>query len=68
MKLYFLSYFSYRFFTEWLRPEPNLALGLTLYQWTSLVFIVVFAALWYRDSRAQDRQRATGADASPNPL
>lgn len=67
IKLYFLSYFTYRFFTEWLRPEPKLALDLTLYQWTSLAFIVVFAVLWRWESRGQNGERATRADTSPNP-
>jgi len=51
IKLYFLAYFVYRFFTEWLRPEPQLALGLTLYQWTSVAFILLFVVLWWVDRR-----------------
>ncbi len=52
IKLYFITYLVYRFFSEWLRPEPILGLGLTGYQWTSLVLIGVFALLWVRDARA----------------
>ena len=43
------AYFVYRFATELIRPEPELALGLTFYQWASLVFIPVFVVLWVRD-------------------
>ena len=49
IKLYIISYFVYRFATEFLRPEPRLALGLTGYQWASLVFVPLFAVLWWRD-------------------
>ena len=49
IKLYIIAYFVYRFATELIRPEPELALGLTFYQWASLVFIPVFVVLWVRD-------------------
>ena len=32
-KLYLIAYFVFRFFTEFLRPEPRLWLDLTGYQW-----------------------------------
>jgi phosphatidylglycerol:prolipoprotein diacylglycerol transferase len=51
IKLYFIAYLVYRFFSEWLRPEPILGLGLTGYQWASLALIGVFALLWWRDDR-----------------
>jgi phosphatidylglycerol:prolipoprotein diacylglycerol transferase len=51
IKLYFIAYLIYRFFSEWLRPEPILGLGLTSYQWASLALIGVFALLWWRDAR-----------------
>ena len=50
IKFYFLSYFAYRFVTEYIRPEPRLLLNLTLYQWSALVFAPLFAALWWRDA------------------
>lgn len=50
LKLYFISYFTYRFFSEFLRPEPHMALGLTFYQWTSIVLIPIFALLWWHDA------------------
>lgn len=39
LRLYFTGYFVFRFFTEFLRPEPPLWLGLTGYQWAALVLI-----------------------------
>lgn len=53
IKFYFLSYFVFRFLTEFLRPEIRWAGGLTAYQWAILVLIPVFAWLWVRDSSGQ---------------
>ncbi len=50
IKAYFIAYLIYRFVSEWLRPEPIVGLGLTGYQWTSLILIAMFATLWARDS------------------
>jgi phosphatidylglycerol---prolipoprotein diacylglyceryl transferase len=52
IKLYIIAYLVYRFATEFLRPEPVLALGLTGYQWACLALVPVFALLWIKDSRA----------------
>lgn len=49
VKLYIMSYCVYRFFTEFIRPEPRMALDLTLYQWATLAFIPLFALLWWLD-------------------
>ena len=51
IKLYFIVYFTYRFFTEFLRPEPVMAWGLTFYQSACLVMIPIFALLWWRDAK-----------------
>lgn len=51
IKFYFVAYFIYRFVTEFIRPEPVLAWGLTGYQWACLALIPVFAALWVQDSK-----------------
>lgn len=51
IKLYVMAYMAWRFCTEWLRPEPELALGLTFYQWSALAFLALFAALYRRDAR-----------------
>ena len=53
IKLYIISYLIYRFATEFLRPEPVLAVGLTGYQWACLALVPVFAGLWVRDARAE---------------
>ncbi len=45
VKLYFVSYFVFRFLTEFIRPEPALWLGLTGYQWAVLV-LAPFFAFW----------------------
>lgn len=50
IKLYFIAYLVYRFFSEWLRPEPIVGFGLTAYQWASLLLIGVFSLLWVRDA------------------
>jgi phosphatidylglycerol:prolipoprotein diacylglycerol transferase len=51
IKLYIMSYLTYRFTTEFLRPEPILVLHLTGYQWACLALIPVFGGLWIRDAR-----------------
>jgi uncharacterized radical SAM superfamily Fe-S cluster-containing enzyme len=43
VKVYFVSYFVYRFGTEFVRPEPVLWWGLTGYQWAALVLIPFFS-------------------------
>jgi phosphatidylglycerol---prolipoprotein diacylglyceryl transferase len=52
IKFYLIAYLVYRFFTEFIRPEPVVALGLTAYQWGALALLPVFAWLWHRDARA----------------
>ncbi|WP_435018681.1 prolipoprotein diacylglyceryl transferase [Tundrisphaera sp. TA3] len=52
IKLYILGYLAYRFATEFIRPEPRLAGGLTGYQWACLGLAPVFLALWARDARS----------------
>ena len=50
IKLYILSYVAYRFITEFIRPEPQVWLGLTGYQWACTGLAVLFAWLWRRDA------------------
>lgn len=52
IKLYIIAYLTYRFFSEWIRPEPQLWLGLTGYQWATLALAPVFIWLWRRDALA----------------
>lgn len=49
IKLYILCYLGYRFVTEFIRPEAQLWLGLTGYQWACLALAPVFVGLWIRD-------------------
>lgn len=56
-KLYILVYLMFRFFTEFLRPEPQLALGLSVYQWSALALMPVFVALWIATARRVRRER-----------
>ena len=51
IKLYLIAYLIYRFLTEFIRPEPVLALSLTGYQWACLGLVPVFVALWMRDAQ-----------------
>ncbi|MCA9009235.1 MAG: prolipoprotein diacylglyceryl transferase [Planctomycetaceae bacterium] len=51
IKLYFISYCVYRFLSEYLRPEVRDVYGLTAYQWTSAILIILFAWLWWRDEK-----------------
>ncbi len=50
IKLYILLYLGFRFLTEFLRPEPVIALGMTFYQWSTLLFAPIFIYLWIRDA------------------
>ena len=72
LKFYIISYLVYRFVTEWIRPEAHYWLGLTAYQWFSLVLIPVFSFLWWRDASAvkhlMSPQGAAPHQASPSPL
>lgn len=50
IKLYILLYLGFRFVTEFIRPEPVVALGLTFYQWSALMIAPIFIYLWRRDA------------------
>jgi len=52
IKLYILAYLGYRFATEFIRPEPQIWLSLTGYQWAALLLVPLFTYLWLRDSRS----------------
>lgn len=58
LKLYIIAYLVYRFFTEFIRPEPQLMLGLTIYQWAALAWLPLFAWLWHRDAQQLASQQA----------
>ena len=60
IKLYILVYLGYRILTEFLRPEPVLLAGLTVYQLASLALTPVFLWLWHVDSRRFRTEAAVG--------
>jgi phosphatidylglycerol:prolipoprotein diacylglycerol transferase len=51
LKFYLIAYFAFRFATEFIRPEPVAALGLTFYQWVALAAIGGLAGQWWWDER-----------------
>jgi prolipoprotein diacylglyceryltransferase len=63
IKLYLMAYLVYRFVTEWLRPEPEVFLGLTAYQLACPVLLAIFGALYVRDEIRYGK-RPTAAAAS----
>jgi len=63
IKLYIIAYLVYRFFSEWLRPEPVGWRGLSLYQWLALLWIPIFVALWVWDDRRRRAGRIALAEA-----
>ncbi|HIE96984.1 MAG TPA: hypothetical protein EYQ63_08200, partial [Fuerstia sp.] len=65
IKLYFISYFCYRFLTEFIRPEAQVVGGLTAYQWSTIVFIPLFLWLWQRDAVAFRAAKAASVEESP---
>jgi len=71
IKLYFLAYFLYRLGTEFIRPEPQIWLGLTAYQWACLILIPLFAGLWAWDAgrgpatNVTEKDKPTDGKADP---
>jgi phosphatidylglycerol:prolipoprotein diacylglycerol transferase len=66
LKLYFICYGVYRFLTEFIRPEPPYALGLTFYQWAALLLTGSMVVLWAIDWLAP-RRAAVLAPSHPGP-
>jgi phosphatidylglycerol:prolipoprotein diacylglycerol transferase len=51
LKLYLIAYGCYRFLTEFIRPEPTWAAGLTFYQWAAIVLVIGMVIQWQFDRR-----------------
>jgi phosphatidylglycerol---prolipoprotein diacylglyceryl transferase len=51
LQFYLIAYGIYRFVTEFIRPEPAVALGLTFYQWAALVLILGLSLQWMIEER-----------------
>jgi len=66
VKIYFVSYFVFRFLTEFIRPEAALWLGLTGYQWAVLV-LAPFFAFWCCPVCRQGKASKTTAPAPKIP-
>ena len=67
LKLYLLAYCLYRFLTEWIRPEPTIALGLTFYQWAVLLFAIGLIIQWWYDAKAGRQFEACSLTPDPSP-
>jgi phosphatidylglycerol:prolipoprotein diacylglycerol transferase len=52
LKFYLIAYGCYRFLTEYIRPEPEYACGLTYFQWVAIALVVGLLAQWYHDIRS----------------
>jgi prolipoprotein diacylglyceryltransferase len=60
LKFYLIVYGVFRFATEYLRPEPEAWLGLTFYQWVSLVLIGGMTIHWIVDAVRKRRELEPG--------
>jgi prolipoprotein diacylglyceryltransferase len=68
IKLYIMVYASYRFLTEWLRPEAQIFGGLTGYQVASLVIIGLFCWLWIRDQNVSNWAEGNAPETRGSPI
>jgi phosphatidylglycerol:prolipoprotein diacylglycerol transferase len=66
LKFYLICYGVYRFLTEFIRPEPVVALGLTYYQWVALALILPLCVQWAVDARLAEREDAAHSKALAN--
>lgn len=60
IRVYFMTYAGYRFLTEFIRPEPRVALGLTWYQFVCLGLIVLLLMLDRFATRESLEQSTSG--------
>jgi phosphatidylglycerol---prolipoprotein diacylglyceryl transferase len=63
LQFYLLGYGIYRFMTEMIRPEPVYALGLTFYQWASVVLAAGVSAQWAAESWGDTSGQPAAASA-----
>jgi phosphatidylglycerol:prolipoprotein diacylglycerol transferase len=68
LKLYLIAYGIYRFTTEFIRPEPVWALGLTFYQWVCLALIVGLAIQWVVDARPGEPSRVSDRSSAADSI
>ncbi|HEV8060435.1 MAG TPA: prolipoprotein diacylglyceryl transferase family protein [Gemmataceae bacterium] len=51
LQFYLIAFCVFRFFTEYIRPEPPWFLGWTFYQWTAVAMALGLAGQWAWDER-----------------
>lgn len=51
LKLCLVAYCAFRFAIEFIRTEPRVWLGLSVYQWTAAVLAALLAVQWRHDRR-----------------
>jgi phosphatidylglycerol:prolipoprotein diacylglycerol transferase len=56
LQLYLIAYSAYRFLSEFIRPEPEWAAGLTFYQWAAAVLGVGLTVQWVWEERTKRRK------------
>lgn len=64
LQFYLIAYAAYRFATEFIRPEPVYALGMTYYQWASAVLAAGLGVQWWVETRRAPPQTAPSPDAA----
>jgi phosphatidylglycerol---prolipoprotein diacylglyceryl transferase len=57
IKFYILAYLTYRFASEFIRPEAEVLCALTAYQWACIPLAAIFGGLWVHDAAALNRER-----------
>jgi phosphatidylglycerol:prolipoprotein diacylglycerol transferase len=55
LKIYLIAYGGYRFLTEFIRPEPVYAAGLTYFQWVAIAMISGLTLQWCYESHSRLR-------------
>ncbi|MGH7174503.1 MAG: prolipoprotein diacylglyceryl transferase [Gemmataceae bacterium] len=65
LQIYLIAYGVYRFLTEYIRPEPIALVGLTFYQWVSLVLSAAMVGQWWVQRRYEGMNNR--ANATPTP-
>jgi prolipoprotein diacylglyceryltransferase len=65
LKFYLIAYCGYRFLTEFIRPEPAIAMGLTFYQWVAVVFASMLVVQWWYDRRLAGQDELISEQTTP---
>lgn len=58
LQFHLILYCIYRFTNEAIRPEPSFVLGLTIFQWTMLLFGIGLSMQWFIELRYQAGQES----------